>query len=61
MRLIRLQRQLLWPAEMPLTDLRGLIQQQLAAEGELLRWALTAVSADPEGGRTIQVEAVISA
>ncbi len=46
---------------MPLTDLRGWIQQQLAAEGELLRWALTAVSADPEGGRTIQVEAVISA
>ena len=61
MRLIRLQRQLLWPAEMPLTDLRGWIQQQLAAEGELLRWALTAVSADHEGGRTIQVEAVISA
>ena len=60
MRLIRLQRQLLWPAEMPLTDLRGLIQQQLAAEGELLRWALTAVSADPDGGRKIQVEAVIS-
>ena len=61
MRLIRLQRQLLWPAEMPLTDLRGWIQQQLAAEGELLRWALTAVSADADGGRTIQVEAVISA
>ena len=60
MRLIRLQRQLLWPAEMPLTDLRGWIQQQLAAEGELLRWALTAVSADADGGRTVQVEAVIS-
>ena len=61
MRLIRLQRQLLWPPEMPLSDLRGWIQQQLAAEGELLRWALTAVAADADGGRTIQVEAVISA
>ena len=61
MRLIRLQRQLLWPAEMPLKDLRGWIRQQLAAEGDLLRWALTAVSADADGGRTIQVEAVISA
>jgi hypothetical protein len=60
-RLIRLQRQLLWPAEVPLADLRGWIQQQLVAEGELLRWALTAVSADADGGRMIQVEAVISA
>ena len=61
MRLIRLQRQLLWPAEVPLADLRGWIQQQLAAEGALLRWALTAVRPAPDGGRTIQVEAVISA
>ena len=61
MRLIRLQRQLLWPAEMPLKDLRGWIRQQLAPEGDLLRWALTAVSDDADGGRTIQVEAVISA
>ncbi len=37
------------------------IRQQLAAEGDVLRWALTKVSADADGGRTIQVEAVISA
>ncbi len=61
MRLIRLQRHLLWPAEVPLADLRSWIQQQLVAEGDLLRWALTAVSDDADGGRTIQVEAVISA
>ena len=61
MRLIRLQRQLLWPAELPLTELRGWIRQQLAAEGELLRWAMTEVSANTDGGRTIQLEAVISA
>ena len=61
MRLIRLQRQVVWPAELPLTELRGWIRQQLAAEGELLRWAMTEVSANADGGRTIQLEAVISA
>ena len=61
MRLTSLQRQFLWPADVPLVELRSWIRQQLAAEGELLRWALTKVSADPDGGRMIQVEAVISA
>ena len=61
MRLTSLQRQYLWPADVPLVELRSLIRQQLAAEGELLRWALTNVSADADGGRMIQVEAVISA
>ena len=61
MRLTSLQRQFLWPGDVPLVELRSWIRQQLAQEGELLRWALTAVSADADGGRTIQVEAVISA
>ena len=61
MRLIRLQRQLLWPAELPSTDLRRWIRQQLAAEGELLRWAMTEITTNADGARTIQVEAVISA
>ena len=61
MRLTSLQRQYLWPADVPLVELRSWIRQQLAAEGELLRWALTKVSADDDGGRMIQVEAVISA
>ena len=60
MRLTSLQRQFLWPADLPLVELRSWILQQLAQEGELLRWALTAVSADGDGGRTIQVEAVFS-
>ena len=60
MRLTSLQRQFLWPAEVPLVELRSWIRQQLAAEGKLLRWALTKVSADADGGRMIQVEAVIS-
>ena len=61
MRLTSLQRQVLWPADVPLVELRSWIRQQLAAEGELLRWALTEVSTDVDGTRTIQVEAVISA
>ena len=61
MRLTSLQRQVLWPADVPLVELRSRIRQQLAAEGELLRWALTEVSTDVDGTRTIQVEAVISA
>ena len=61
MRLTSLQRQFLWPADVPLVELRSWIHHQLAAEGELLRWALTKVSADADGGRMIQVEAVISA
>lgn len=60
MRLIRLERQLLWPAEIQLRDLRGWIRQQLQAEGELLRWAMTEVSTHADGARMIQVEAVIS-
>ena len=61
MRLTSLQRQILWPADVPLVELRSWIRQQLAAEGDVLRWALTKVSANADGGRTIQVEAVISA
>ena len=61
MRLTSLQRQFLWPDDVPLVELRSWIRQQLAAEGELLRWALTKVSVDADGGRMIQVEAVISA
>jgi hypothetical protein len=59
--LIRVQWQLPWPAELPVKDLRGWIRQQLACEGDVLRWAMTAVSANADGERMIQVEAVISA
>ncbi|MCH1604336.1 MAG: hypothetical protein L7R85_04700 [Synechococcus sp. MOX_bin13] len=46
---------------MPSVELRSWIRQQLAQEGDLLRWALTAVHSSADGGRLIQVEAVISA
>ena len=60
MRLHSLQRQFPWPADVPLVELRSWIRQQLAQEGDLLRWALTAVHSSADGGRMIQVEAVIS-
>ncbi|MCB4428751.1 hypothetical protein FZX09_08110 [Synechococcus sp. MU1643] len=61
MRLTSLQRQFLWPADVPLVELRSWIRQQLAEEGDVLRWAVTAVGSSPDGARTLQVEAVISA
>ncbi|AII48531.1 hypothetical protein KR52_05150 [Synechococcus sp. KORDI-52] len=61
MRLISLQRQFLWPADVPLVELRSWIRQQLAADGDVLRWALTSVRSSADGGRIVDVEAVISA
>ena len=61
MRLTSLQRQFLWPADVPLVELRSWIRHQLEKEGDVLRWALPKVSADADGGRPLQVEAVISA
>jgi len=59
--LTSLQRQFLWPADVPLVELRSWTRQQLAKEGDVLRWALTAVRTSADGARTLQVEAVISA
>ena len=61
MRLTSLQRQFLWPADVPLVELRSWIRQQLAEEGDVLRWALTGVDSSVDAVRTLQVEAVISA
>ena len=61
MRLTSLQRQFPWPADVPLVELRSWIRQQLEVEGDVLRWALTAVRFSADGARILQVEAVISA
>jgi len=60
-RLTSLQRQFLWPADVPLVELRSWIREQLAVEGDVLRWALTGVGFSADGARTLHVEAVISA
>ena len=61
MRLTSLQCQFPWTADVPLTELRSWIRQQLAEEGDVLRWAVTAVGFSADGARTLEVEAVISA
>ena len=61
MRLHSLQHQFPWPADVPLVELRSWIREQLAVEGDVLRWALTGVGSSADGVRTLQVEAVISA
>ena len=55
----RLDRQLLWPEAVPAERLGGWIRQQLQPEGQLLRWAITAVNSDAAGQRWLQVEAVV--
>ena len=61
MNLRRLDRQLAWPAAVTSQGLRGWVCGQLNAEGELLRWAITAVDSDGSGDRWLQVEAVVLA
>ena len=59
MNLHRLERQLLWPEAVPADQLGGWIRQQLQPDGQLLRWAITAVNADSAGQRWLQLEAVV--
>ncbi len=35
------------------------LQQKLAGQGEVLRWAITALDLDVEGNRTAKVQAVV--
>ena len=59
MKLRRLDRQLLWPEAVPAERLGGWIRQQLQSDGQLLRWAITAVNSDAVGQRWLQLEAVV--
>ena len=59
MNLRRLERQLLWPEAVPAERLGGWVRQQLQPDGQLLRWAITAVNCDAAGQRWLQLEAVV--
>ena len=59
MNLRRLERQLLWPEAVPAERLGGWIRQQLQPDGQLLRWAITAVNSDAAGQRWLQLEALV--
>tara|TARA_B100001063_G_scaffold206830_1_gene202402 strand:+ start:1220 stop:1405 length:186 start_codon:yes stop_codon:yes gene_type:complete len=55
----RVDQQLAWPDAVPPHELREWVRSQLLLEGDLLRWAITAVSRDSSGARWLQVEAVV--
>ena len=59
MNLRRLDQQLVWPETVPAQELAGWVRCQLLLEGELLRWAITAVNRDSSGVRWLQLEAVV--
>ena len=59
MNLRRLDQQLAWPDAVPPQELREWVRSQLLLEGDLLRWAITAVNRDSSGARWLQVEAVV--
>lgn len=59
MNLRRLERQLLWPEGVPAERLGAWVRQQLQPDGQLLRWAITAVISDAAGQRWLQLEAVV--
>ena len=61
MNLRRLERRLSWPETVTSQALRGWVSEQLSVEGELLRWAITAVDRDSSGSRWLLVEAVVLA
>ena len=59
MNLRRLDQQLAWPDAVPSGELCEFVRSQLQLEGELLRWAITAVNQDSSGVRWLQLEAVV--
>jgi hypothetical protein len=43
----------------PIAELQRSILATLEAQGQPLRWAITAIESDPNGSRRVSVEAVI--
>ena len=60
MKLLRLQRQLIWPEHVPIIELRPWVRAELASDldVELLRWAITGLTTAADGARCLQVEGV---
>ena len=59
MNLHSFDRSLVWPDKVTAYSLRGFILDQLEVEGELLRWAITAVKRDDSEKHRIYIEAII--
>ena len=60
MKLLRLQRQLIWPEYVSTIELRAWVRAELASDPdvELLRWAITGLTTAANGARCLQVEGV---
>ena len=60
MRLLRLQRQLIWPEHVSIVELRAWVRAELASDPdvELLRWAITGLTTSSDGARCLRVEGV---
>ena len=60
MKLLCLQRQLIWPDHVAITELRAWVRSELAQDpdAELLRWAITGLTTAADGARCLQVEGV---
>ena len=60
MKLLRLQRQLIWPEHVSTIELRVWVRAELASDPdvELLRWAITGLTTSADGVRCLQVEGV---
>ena len=60
MKLLRLQRELIWPEHVSTVELRAWLRSELAdnPDVELLRWAITGLTTAADGARCLQVEGV---
>ncbi len=60
MKLLRLQRELIWPEHVSAVELRAWLRSELADDPdvELLRWAITGLTTAADGARCLQVEGV---
>lgn len=60
MKLLRLQRELIWPEHVSTVELRAWLRSELADDPdvELLRWAITGLKTATDGARCLQVEGV---
>ncbi|MBE66966.1 MAG: hypothetical protein CL864_00640 [Cyanobium sp. SAT1300] len=60
MKLLRLQRELIWPEHVSTVELRAWLRSEFADDPdvELLRWAITGLTTAADGARCLQVEGV---
>ncbi|BEV36742.1 hypothetical protein [Synechococcus sp. M16CYN] len=53
-----LQRKLIWPEHVSVSQLRAWVRSELTRDGEPLRWAITCLTTAADGTRLLQLEGV---